>query len=114
MVSYQPSPRPGRRLAAFAKNCWAVGLRTDYVRVDGELADYVPDFLVRGDDDTVYVVETKARQEPDLERKMDRLRPWCDGASRRAGGADYRFVFVDQEGFERKPHARAPTSAHRP
>jgi type III restriction enzyme len=91
-------------VAAFAKNYWAVGFRIDYVRTDGDLSDYVPDFLVRAEDGTVYVIETKGRQERDLERKMARLAQWCadaSEASRAVGGPDYRFVFVDQAGFRR-------------
>lgn len=84
----------------------AVGFRIDYVRTDGDSADYVPDLLVCTDDGTIYVVETKGRQERDLERKMARLAQWCadaSEASRAAGGPEYRFVFVDQEGFRQNP-----------
>jgi len=77
------------------------------VKADGDLSNYVPDFLVKTTDGTVWIVETKGREELELPRKMSRLRQWCEDAirgSRAEGGSAYRFVYVDQAGFE----------AHRP
>jgi type III restriction enzyme len=76
------------------------------VRADGDLSNYVPDFFVRDGDGAVYVIETKGREELELPQKMARLKQWCQdatSASRASGGAEYRFVYVDQEGFERSP-----------
>ena len=91
-------------VAAFGKNYLAVGFKIDYVKADGDLSTYTPDFLIRTTDGTVWVVETKGRAELDLPRKMERLRQWCADAteaSREEGGVLYRFLYVDQEGFER-------------
>lgn len=90
-------------VTAFAKNYLAVGFKIDYVKSDGDLSNYVPDFLVRTKGGDVFVVETKGRAEIDLPQKMGRLRQWCEdatGASKPEGGPTYRFVYVDQEGFE--------------
>ena len=91
-------------VAAFAKNYFAVGFKIDYVKADGDLSTYTPDFVVRTADGTVWIVETKGRAELDLPQKMTRLRQWCadaTAASRAESGPDYRFVYVDQEGYER-------------
>lgn len=96
-------------VAAFAKNYLAVGFKLDYVRANGDLSNYVPDFLVKTPDGMVWIVETKGREELDLPQKMARLRQWCEdatAASQAEGGLAYRFVYVDQGGFERQP----PTS----
>jgi type III restriction enzyme len=90
-------------VAAFAKNYLAVGFKLDYVRSDGDLSHYVPDFIVRTSEGTVWIVETKGREELDLPAKMARLAQWCDDATRAStgeGGPAYRFVYVDQDGFE--------------
>ena len=95
-------------VAAFAKNYLAVGFKLDYVRTDGELSSYTPDFVVRADDGTVWVIETKGREELDLPRKMARLAQWCGdatAASAAAGGPAYRFAYVDQDRFDRRPPA---------
>lgn len=91
-------------VGAFGKNYLAVGFKIDYVKADGDLSTYTPDFLIRTTDGTVWVVETKGRAELDLPRKMERLRQWCEDAteaSREEGAVRYRFLYVDQEGFER-------------
>lgn len=93
-------------VAAFAKNYLAVGFQIDYVKADGDLSNYVPDFIVKTTDGTVWIVETKGREELDLPRKMARLAQWCadaTAASQADGGPAYRFVYVDQAGYERNP-----------
>ena len=93
-------------VAAFGKNYLAVGFKIDYVKADGDLSNYVPDFIIKTTDNTVWIVETKGREELDLPQKMARLRQWCTdatSASQAEGGPAYRFVYVDQVGFERNP-----------
>lgn len=96
-------------VTSFAKNYLAVGFKIDYVRADGDLSHYVPDFIVKTPDGTVWIIKTKGRAELDLPQKMTRLRQWCGDAtdaSKAEGGPRYRFIYVDQGGYERNP----PTS----
>ena len=93
-------------VVAFAKNYLAVGFKIDYVKASGDLSNYVPDFLAKTADGTVWIVETKGREEIDLPQKMARLKQWCadaTSASRAEGGPEYRFLYVDQQGFECTP-----------
>ncbi len=93
-------------VAAFAKNYLAVGFKLDYVRADGDLSTYTPDFIVKTAEGIIWIVETKGREELDLPQKMARLRQWCQdatAASLEVEGQQYRFVYVDQEGFEKHP-----------
>ena len=96
---------------SFAKNYLAIGFRMDYVKADGELSNYVPDFIVRTMAGTIWVIETKGREEIDLPQKMSRLRQWCDDATSACaaeGGPVYRFAYVDEASFERfKPTTMA-------
>ena len=91
----------------FAKNYLAVGFKLDYVKADGDLSNYIPDFIVRTVDGTVWIVETKGRAELDLPQKMARLRQWCADATAAEASETgtsskrYDFVFVDQVGFEK-------------
>ena len=102
-------------VAAFGKNYLAVGFKIDYVKADGDLSNYVPDFLVKTTDGTVWIVETKGRAELDLPKKMARLKQWCADATTAStgeAGPVYRFVYVDQAGFElHKPKDFAALSA---
>jgi type III restriction enzyme len=114
-LSFAAFLRDAPDVTAFGKNYLAVGFKLDYVKADGDLSNYVPDFFVKTGDGTVYIVETKGRTELDLPRKMQRLRQWCldaTAASTAAGGPAYRFVYVDQAGFERhKPKTFAALTA---
>ena len=88
---------------SFAKNYLAVGFKIDYVKADGDLSNYIPDFLVKTDVG-VWIVETKGRAELDLPQKMNRLRQWCEDATLASvdeNGVSYCFVYVDQVGFEK-------------
>ncbi len=88
-------------VAAFAKNYLTVGFKLDYVKAGGDLSTYTPDFFVKTDDGTVWIVETKGREELDLPQKMARLRQWCEDATgAEENGTRYRFVYVDQDSFE--------------
>jgi type III restriction enzyme len=87
---------------AFAKNYLAIGFKLDYVRADGDLSNYTPDFIVRTSDGKIWIVETKGRVEIDLPQKMARLKQWCsDATAAEDNGQEYDFIFVDQTGFEK-------------
>ena len=95
---------------SFTKNYMAVGFKLDYVKADGDLAMYLPDFILRTTDGKIWFVETKGREELDLPQKMERLRQYCmDASSIEAGDsipganpmAAYDFVYVDQASFEK-------------
>ncbi|HUZ06348.1 MAG TPA: type III restriction endonuclease subunit R, partial [Candidatus Paceibacterota bacterium] len=92
---------------AFAKNYFAVGFKLDYVKANGDLSNYTPDFIIRTNDKTVWLAETKGREEIDLPQKMARLKQWCADATAAevaeggSPGQRYNFIFVDQHGFEK-------------
>lgn len=86
---------------SYAKNYLAVGFKLDYVNADGDISNYYPDFLVKLPGNRVVIAETKGREDLDLPRKMARLRQWCDDVNRVQKEAQYDFVYVDQESFEK-------------
>jgi len=87
---------------AFAKNYLAVGFKLDYVKANGDLSNYTPDFIVRTTDRRIWIVETKGREELDLPQKMARLGQWCaDATAAEENGQQYGFVFVDETGYEK-------------
>ncbi len=91
---------------AFAKNYLAVGFRLDYVKADGDLSTYTPDFIVRDTSGTVWIIETKGREELDIPQKMKRLKQWCEDATaaeQEEGGMGvrYDFLYVDEDGFRK-------------
>ncbi|MDO8672398.1 MAG: type III restriction endonuclease subunit R, partial [Dehalococcoidia bacterium] len=87
-------------VVAFAKNYLAVHFKLDYVNADGDISNYYPDFLVKLSAKSIFVVETKGREDMDVPLKMQRLRQWCEDLNRVQADVVYDFVYVDEESFE--------------
>jgi type III restriction enzyme len=85
---------------AYAKNYFAVGFKLDYVRADGNISDYYPDFFVRRSGGEMWIVETKGREDLNDPGKWERLKQWCKDASAVDGGQQYRALFVREEDWE--------------
>ncbi len=86
-------------VVSFAKNYLAVHFKLDYVKTDGNISNYYPDFIVRKPDDRVFIVETKGLQDLDVPLKMERLRQWCEDINKVQSEVRYDFIFVDDESF---------------
>ena len=88
-------------VVSYAKNYLAVPFKLDYVKADGDISNYHPDFLVKLSGKEIFVVETKGQEDLDVPRKMARLRQWCEDVNRVQADVKYDFVYVDEEGFEK-------------
>lgn len=87
-------------VVSYAKNYLAVHFKLDYVKADGDISNYYPDFLVKLPAKRIFIVETKGREDLDVPLKMQRLRQWCEDINRVQADVKYDFVYVDQESFE--------------
>lgn len=88
-------------VVAYAKNFMAVHFRLDYVNADGNLSNYYPDFLVKIDNGSIVIVETKGLEDLDVPLKMARLRTWCEDINRIQQDTRFDYIFVDEEEFKR-------------
>ena len=88
-------------VTSFAKNFLAVNFRLDYVNADGDISNYIPDFIVKSSSGNVFIVETKGHVDLDDPLKLARLSQWCDDINSLQTSVKYDFVYVDQEGFEK-------------
>jgi type III restriction enzyme len=86
---------------SFTKNFFAVGFKLDYVKADGDISTYTPDFIVKADDGNIWIIETKGREELDLPMKMARLKQWCEDLNRIQSLLTYQFLYIPQEEYER-------------
>ncbi|MFH2012987.1 MAG: DEAD/DEAH box helicase family protein [Pseudomonadota bacterium] len=86
---------------SYAKNYLAVHFKLDYVNGDGDISNYYPDFLVKQSSKRTFIIETKGREDLDVPLKMQRLRQWCEDINRVQTDAEYDFLYVDQESFEK-------------
>lgn len=53
------------------------------------------------DKKTVYIVETKGREDLDDSLKINRLAQWCDDANSRQNKISYKMLYVEQEEWDK-------------
>ncbi len=91
-------------VVSFSKNFQnkeASALRIEYKNSEGFIATYYPDFFVKKDDKTVYIIETKGREEEDDKLKFERLQKWCEDVNDRQNKMIYKALYIKQEEWEK-------------
>ena len=88
-------------IISYAKNYKEIHFKIDYKNADGTIANYYPDFFVKIDEKTVYIVETKGREDFDDPLKIKRLAQWCEDANARQKKIVYKMLYVRQEDWEK-------------
>ncbi len=89
---------------SFAKNFEnkeATALRVEYKNSEGSIANYYPDFFVKKDEKTVYIIETKGREEDDDKLKFQRLQKWCEDVNARQSRVVYKSLYIKQDNWEK-------------
>lgn len=86
---------------SYAKNYFAVGFKLDYVKADGDISNYYPDFVVRRTGGEIWIVETKGREDLNDPGKWERLKQWCADATALDSGQSYQALFIREEDWER-------------
>ena len=71
-----------------------------YIKHDGGIGAYYPDFTVKLDNDEHWIVETKGAENMDDPRKIERLKTWCEDATE-ATGKIWKYLYVKQEEWDR-------------
>ncbi len=93
-------------VVSYTKNYFSVNFKIDYVKADGSISNYYPDFIVRTGDRDICIVETKGLEDLDVPQKMDRLKRWCEDVNAAQDKVRFDYVFVDEEDFKRyKPES---------
>jgi len=86
---------------SFAKNYYEIHFKIDYKNASGAISSYYPDFFVKTDNKTIYIVETKGREDLDDVEKIKRLEQWCEDASERQKKIVYKMLYVKQEEWDK-------------
>ena len=76
----------------FSKNAGPQALRIDYLTSKNRLAFYTPDFFVKTQDGTHYLVETKGQVDQEVPAKAQAAAAWCRSAS--ASGVKWEYLYV--------------------
>ncbi|MBT9146132.1 MAG: hypothetical protein DDT42_02014 [candidate division WS2 bacterium] len=88
-------------VTAFSKIVPKIGFFVEYKDSRDNLRLYYPDFVaVTTDESEQIIVETKGREDIDVEPKDKRMRKWCEDVTRLTG-SKWSFIRVDQEEFEK-------------
>lgn len=88
-------------IESFAKNILSINFKVEYVNARGEIANYYPDFIIKVDSSTIYVVETKGLEDLDTARKWQRLVRWCEDATETdLNQRVFKPLYVTQELFQ--------------
>ena len=89
-------------IISFAKNYFGVEFKIDYQNADGNISYYYPDFLVKQNAKTIYIIELKGREDLDDIRKIERLRQYCnDINNQKAQKAEYKVLYIKQEDWDK-------------
>ncbi|MCD6518988.1 MAG: DEAD/DEAH box helicase family protein, partial [Anaerolineae bacterium] len=95
---------------AFAKNAGPQKLMIDYLKPDGHRALYVPDFIVRTQGGSYYLVELKGRQDALVPLKAAAAVEWCKAASSKE--VKWRYLYVPYHLFQQSAAASIEELSH--
>ncbi len=91
-------------IIAFAKNTMGEGgvnFKMEYQAEDGNIRDYFPDFFVKKDNEHIYIVETKGREDLNDLKKINRLVQWCTDINNAQEERTYTPIYIKQEDWEK-------------
>jgi type III restriction enzyme len=89
-----------KEVKSFAKNYLAVNFKLDYIKANGDISNYFPDFFVKLENGDIVIVETKGQEDLDVPPKMARLKQWCEDINATKTDVNYDFIFVDEKSFK--------------
>lgn len=90
-------------VVSYAKNTigeGGVNFKIEYQAADGNIREYYPDFFVKSDNKTFFIVETKGREDLDDLRKIKRLTDWCNDINIAQKEYTYTPAYVKQEKWD--------------
>ena len=80
----------------FIKNYIQLNFKITYINHEGGISNYYPDFVLQLSNGEWFVVETKGAENLDDPRKIERLKIWCEDASKSTGKI-YRHLYIKQK-----------------
>jgi len=90
-------------VVSYAKNTMGEGgvnFKIEYQAKDGNIREYYPDFFVKTQPKTFFILETKGREDLDDLLKIKRLVTWCTDINKAQAEYTYTPIYVKQEKWE--------------
>ncbi|CAN5574091.1 hypothetical protein BH20ACI4_BH20ACI4_27850 [soil metagenome] len=75
-------------------------LSIEYLDSETNLRFYEPDFVAVDTSGTRWLLETKGREDIDVQHKNQRAEKWCNDATELTG-IDWQFLMIPQKQFEK-------------
>ena len=88
-------------IISYAKNYFGIEFKIDYQNTDGSIANYYPDFFVKQDERTLYIIELKWREDLDDILKVKRLFQYCEDANKIDSQKKYIPLYIKQEDWDK-------------
>lgn len=88
-------------IISYVKNYFSVHFKIDYKNSSGDISDYYPDFIVKKNENEIFIIETKGREDLDVALKTERLKQWCADINKSQSKFLFDFVYVDEESFDK-------------
>jgi len=86
---------------SFAKNTNAVNFTMEYQKEDKNISNYQPDFFIKSEDEEmIYIVETKGREDLDAFNKFNRLEKWCKDVNEVQDRFQYIPIYIQQNEWD--------------
>jgi len=99
---------PFKDVISYAKNTMGEGginFKIEYQAQDGNIREYYPDFFVKTNSNTFFVLETKGREDLNDLRKIKRLATWCNDINAVQSDYTYTPVYVKQEDWDKQKNS---------
>ncbi|KKR80616.1 MAG: Type III restriction protein res subunit [Candidatus Daviesbacteria bacterium GW2011_GWA1_41_61] len=87
-------------ILSFAKNYFDIHFKIDYKNSEGSISYYYPDFFVKVNNQEIWVVETKGREDLDDLLKLERLKQWCKDVNQARSKITVDCLYVTEEKFK--------------
>ncbi|KQC04067.1 MAG: type III restriction endonuclease subunit R [Candidatus Cloacimonas sp. SDB] len=88
-------------IISFIKNILRINFKIEYKNEEGNISNYYPDFVVKKDDKTIYIIETKGREDLEDIRKIKRLTVWCKDVNKYKTKYKYHPLYVKQKDWDK-------------
>lgn len=88
-------------IISYVKNYLAVHFKIDFKNSYGEISNYYPDFIIKKDNNEIYIIETKGAENLDDPIKLKRLKQWCEDVNQIQSNIKYDFIYVDEETYHK-------------
>ena len=83
----------------YIKNYLQLNFKMSYINYEGGISNYYPDFVLQLKNGNWFVIETKGAENLDDPKKIERLKIWCEDASKTTG-KNYDYLYVKQEEWD--------------